>query len=305
MGNTFYHLPHLLMASGFERLMKCYISLVSKGRNGSYPNQETMKALGHNLENLLFEIRSNFYGGKDRPLLRKEYDYISNDQLLQRCIRILSLFGNKGRYYNLDIVTGADLALIDPNHEWQALEAHIEDPPPFIQDPVSLYRDYYPRVHSKVIAMMERLVRAIALQFTIGGHRDDNGEIRSTAAITSQFRNLTDAQLGTIDYRRSVRILQQQRDKWIQRSDEEIVNGDWPTLAVTRAECIGEWPFIEDRVILECRQRLFCIVNICGFAFALNGAARSRYGIPKPHDAGMAIFGRSVGPFIDQALELR
>ena len=28
MGRTFYHLPHQLMASGFERLMKCYISLV-------------------------------------------------------------------------------------------------------------------------------------------------------------------------------------------------------------------------------------------------------------------------------------
>ncbi len=25
MANTFYHLPHQLLASGFERLMKCYI----------------------------------------------------------------------------------------------------------------------------------------------------------------------------------------------------------------------------------------------------------------------------------------
>ena len=27
MANTFYHLPHQLLASGFERLMKCYIVL--------------------------------------------------------------------------------------------------------------------------------------------------------------------------------------------------------------------------------------------------------------------------------------
>ena len=31
MSNDFYHLPHQLMASGFERLMKCYISLVYEG----------------------------------------------------------------------------------------------------------------------------------------------------------------------------------------------------------------------------------------------------------------------------------
>lgn len=28
MSNTFYHLPHQLLASGFERLMKCYIAVV-------------------------------------------------------------------------------------------------------------------------------------------------------------------------------------------------------------------------------------------------------------------------------------
>ena len=42
-----------------------------------------------------------------------------------------------------------------------------------------------------------------------------------------------------------------------------------------------------------------------GYAFALNGAARSRYGIPDPHDAGVAILGKSVGPFIDLALNLK
>ena len=38
MSNDFYHLPHQLLASGFERLMKCYISLVYEGEKGSYPD---------------------------------------------------------------------------------------------------------------------------------------------------------------------------------------------------------------------------------------------------------------------------
>ena len=37
MGNTFYHLPHQLMASGLERFMKCYVLLIHDGRHGSYP----------------------------------------------------------------------------------------------------------------------------------------------------------------------------------------------------------------------------------------------------------------------------
>ena len=51
--NTFYHLPHQLMASGFERLMKCHVSIVYRCRHGSYPDQAFMKSLGHDLECLL------------------------------------------------------------------------------------------------------------------------------------------------------------------------------------------------------------------------------------------------------------
>jgi hypothetical protein len=50
--------------------------------------------------------------------------------------------------------------------------------------------------------------------------------------------------------------------------------------------------------------RVFCIVNIEGYDFALNGAAASRFGYPGPHDAGIAILGKSVGPFTDIALSL-
>ena len=37
MGSTFYHLPHQLLASGLERLMKCYNAAVRKGRDSEIP----------------------------------------------------------------------------------------------------------------------------------------------------------------------------------------------------------------------------------------------------------------------------
>ena len=55
---------------------------------------------------------------------------------------------------------------------------------------------------------------------------------------------------------------------------------------------------------MECRHKLFYIVNIEGYAFALNGLAKSRFKFPFPHDSGLAVLGKSIGPFIDMASAL-
>lgn len=305
MDNSFYHLPHLLMASGFERLMKCYISLVHHGRTGSYPNSAFMKSLGHDLEKLLDNICRDYYGGTNRPLVQQEYTYISSDPVLRECMRILSLFGKKGRYYNLNMVAGTIQTPIDPVREWRDLESSVEDPVPFISNPELMYRDYYPRVHAKLIAKMERLIRAVALQFTLGDHAENAGELRRTSMVSAEFRNLDDRNLGRNDYRRSVRILRKEKGKWVRYTDEEVASSRWPTRTVVESEFEGEWPFRESRVVLEYRDRQFCMIYICGYAFALNGAARSRFGVPCPHDAGVAILGRSIGPFIDATQNLK
>lgn len=304
MGSTFYHLPHQLLASGLERLMKCYIAVVRKGRDGAYPDRAAMKSLGHDLEGLLDTICTQHYGGTHRPLLRQDLAFIRADSVLKQCVRILSLFGKMGRYYNLDVVAGSCQGPMDPKAEWEALESRVEDPKPYLDDPPRLHRDYYPRVNSALIARMERLVRAIAMQFTLGGHADPGGDIRRLSVVYQQFRNLRDDQFGTVDYRRSVKILRIEEDQWIRRSEEEIATSGWPSLAVSKAEFSDEWPFREERVTVECRDGMFCVVNIGGYDFALNGAARSRFKLPFAHEAGLAVLGKSIGPFTEMALGL-
>ena len=172
MGNDFYHLPHQSLASGLERLMKCYICLVHEARNGSYPTFQTIRNLGHDLSALKNAILSDYYNVNGRTLLNKELAFVRDDVLLQRIIHILSEFGKFARYYNLDVVTGNQNIPINPSEEWQLLEQDIEDPTPYLADGSkdSLYRHYYPRVHTKIIAKIERFIRAIALQFTLGSH---------------------------------------------------------------------------------------------------------------------------------------
>ena len=305
MGNAFYHLPHQLMASGLERFMKCYVFLMHEGRHGSYPDNEYVKRLGHDLQKLLKLIYAEFYGGTERAWVQRELDFVTTDPVLCDCIQILSLFGKKARYYNLDVVSGVHNPPIDPKEEWRALESRVEDIAPFLQDHEALHREYYPRVHSRLIARIERLVRALAMQFTIGGHEDRNGTIGRLSSVYTEFRNIRDEELGTTDYRRSVHILRNRdRTNWIKRSDRAIEEGGYPTHVVTRDEFEGDWPFRADRVVVERREKIFYIVNIEGFAFSLNGAARSHFNVPDPHDAGVAVLGKSVSPFIDVASAL-
>lgn len=303
MGNDFYHLPHQSLASGMERLMKCYICLVYQARNGSFPDTQYMKSLGHDLTTLSNIICCEYFEKNNIPLLEKDYTFLTTDDFLKKIIHILSEFGKFARYYNLDVITGRQNLPINPKEEWEALENEIEDVTPYLDQDATgaLHRDYYPRVHSQIITKIERFIRAIAMQFTLGRH---GGKLQQYSSVFASFRNLTDNEFGTTDYRRSVKILKRETEKWRKRTEEEIKKSNWPIKKMSQHQFSGEWPFRSDLVIIECIEGLFCVVNIQGYDFALNGAAASRYGYPFPHDAGMAILGKSIGPFIDMALNL-
>ncbi len=108
IGSTLYGLPHQLLASGFERLMKCFVAAVHKGRHGTYPNRVTMKSLSHDLESLLETICTKHYGGTQRSLVQQDLTFIKTDPVLSDCVRILSLLGKMGRYISLDVVAGGE-----------------------------------------------------------------------------------------------------------------------------------------------------------------------------------------------------
>ena len=283
--------------------MKCYIAVVCKVRCGAYPDKSAMMGLGHNLVCLQEEICRKYYGGVHRPLVQEELTFIREDQVLKHCMATLSLFGQRGRYYNLDVVAGQSPSVMDPEREWKELESMVEDHDlrPVREGLEHLHREYYPRVNSKLIARMERLVRAIAFQFTLGDH---GGEVKLLAGVYDEFRKLRDDEFGTREYRRSVAILRRNYRQWIKRSDEEIASSVWPSVPVERADFGDDWPFRVDRVIVQRQEEHFFIVNIGGFDFGLNGAAQKRFGLLDPHDAGMAVLGRSLGPFITMAGEL-
>jgi len=294
-----FHLPQQLIASGFERLFKCYFCLVYKARNGNYPDPGFLKKLGHDLEKLKGILVDDYFSTNNRPQLCDDLEFLRNDSLLNSIIHILSEFGQKARYYNLDIITGSKSQSIDPQKEWEKLKTKFAEPnpdTPFNYDAHEM--DFLPRFNAEIISKLERMARAIAMQFTLGGHGEDLRQMSSTIA---EFRNLRNEEFGTVDYRNSVKKVKEQ---WVKRSKEEVLNSPWPSRVISKDLFGGEWPFRFDEVLIECRDDLFCVINIAGHDFALNGATKSRFEYPDPHDAGVAILGKSMGPFIDMAFSL-
>lgn len=178
----------------------------------SYPADD--EKLGHDLTALLKEIRLNCFGGKHLAVVASDLEYMKNDEILQECIRILSLFGRNERYYNLDVIASGYSDHIDPEAEWKALEESVEDPVPYIQDPQSLYRDYYPSVHSRIVSKLEQLIRAIVMQLTLGGHSDPSGDLKTSNFPFYEFIRLDGEEFATLDYPRSVEILKVNSDNW-------------------------------------------------------------------------------------------
>lgn len=303
MSNNFYHLSQQLLASGLERLLKCYFCLVYEARNGTFPDKGFVKSIGHSLVDAKQMLVDDYFESNGIPLLVDDHDFLRNNTLLDQIISILSEFGKMARYYNLEIVVGSPNPPIDPNAEWKRLETKIEDPSPYLKPDSleALYRDYYPRVNAKILAKLERFVRAVCMQFTLGKH---GGRLQQLSPTVFDFVMLKDEELGTKDYRRSVVRNQQTKVNWSKRNQKKALSSRWPSKLAMAADYGNKWPFRTDKVVVECREDMFCVVNIKGYDFALNGSAKTRFGYPFPHDAGIAILGKSIGPFIDLAFSL-
>lgn len=114
--------------------------------------------------------------------------------------------------------------------------------------------------------------------------------------------------LGKTDYRKITTRYKETPKKVHKRTlldeIERKTNQNFRSLKIIKSEYVGEWPFYADEVIVECRKKHWCIITIEGYDYALNGSAKGQYKLENPHDAGVAIGGKSIGEFIKIALEL-
>lgn len=308
MANDFYYLPFQLISSGFERLMKCYICLGHFEKKGDFPEPKLFRnKLGHDLVKLKRHI-TEFYFQENSKALSDDLTYLKTDNDLEKLIGLLSEFGKFARYFNLNVVTGEVDPGIDVKTSWEEYETSYVLENKELLEKLSNFEtrnEVLDTITRKIIEKLERFTRALSRQFTLGRL---GALAQQYSPSVYDFLMLNDSELGTIDYRKNTTRYAQRDHKPHKRTIKDEYsrkrNKDYKSQLITIDSFDGEWPFYADKVVIECRQKHWCVVSIDNFDYALNGAAKGRYKIEDVHEAGMAILGKSVGPFIDMALKL-
>ncbi len=200
--NDFYHLPFLLLSSGFERLMKCMICRKRLHDTAKFPTTNELKT--HDLLKLKKRVLSKCISkgtAYQKQATKEDYDYMTTDVDLTRLFGMLSEFGRFARYYNLDVITGSTRPAVDVERMWSEYEAELvrkdKNLSALSGDPSRL-DDLYRALNRIIVRRLERFARALARQFTLG---DLGDEAKTHTGVISCFLYLRNDQLGKVDYR--------------------------------------------------------------------------------------------------------
>ena len=205
-GSTdFFHLPILLLSTGFERMMKITICCHYLEINGEFPCRSIFPKgrKGHDLVWLLTYITEKCFSDDyilKVPAAKTDINFLRSDFQLKGIIKILSDFGQAARYYNLNVVLGADQPGPSPDAEWQRLEMYILQQDPEwekkLSDP-SKSSCVHSQVNKELTIHCEKLARALSRLFTIG---EIGKQAKQMTPYIQHFLCLTDQQLGKTNY---------------------------------------------------------------------------------------------------------
>ena len=206
LNNDFYTPVFMLLSSGLERLFKIMLCLNFTDKNNRFPNSDEIwkNKNGHDLLFLKSEV-GKICKPIDRQFTATDYYVITEEESITKICEILSDYGKKGRYFNIDAILGNEQPF-EPYVQWQRLvEAPIG---------IEMYGEegYYSRItngnaqqsaeiineiNEEILVRLEVFFRALCRQFTFRTFSEDS--FRFTA-YTGFFGDLRDEKLGTTDY---------------------------------------------------------------------------------------------------------
>jgi len=168
-GSTdFFHLPLLLLSSGFERIMKAILCLYHLKKHKAFPNTvEFYEYHGHDLENLLGKIKERCFSEyylNHIPVAKMDLDFLNNP-ILAKIIEVLSNFGKGSRYYYLDVVISKEKIRKSPKEEWETLESEVLRTES-INDLKNI-GDPFKRINYALTIRFEKLARALTRLLTL------------------------------------------------------------------------------------------------------------------------------------------
>jgi len=109
-----YDIIFLFFSRGFELLMKIMISFKSYKDNKSFPTEEELRRMSHDLDKLRKGIIKN-YDKIPEDIIEKYQEiendkkFISKDYMLIRLIKLIAQFAINGRYFELNFITKKEI----------------------------------------------------------------------------------------------------------------------------------------------------------------------------------------------------
>lgn len=206
--NDFYHLPVLLLSSGFERLIKCLLCLALMDDKGNLKERhfKTSGREGHDLDillnSLLLTCENKNYSSKSQTA-KEDIDMLANDMNLRRIITLLSEFAQGDRYYNLDVVLDNNSKSKNPARGWDEIEKAVTQHRPDIsikmQDLTIDLDDIYKEINRELIIVLEKFTRALTRLFVFANFGDF---AKQASILTHNYLLLDDNELGKRDYQK-------------------------------------------------------------------------------------------------------
>lgn len=309
LSNNFYFLPFQLLSQGFERFFKAYICVAYYTNHTRLPTSQELKRLGHDLIKLFDVIKCEYFIKYSAPIFDDDEDFLTNTSILREILDILSDFGKQARYYNFDLITSNPKLGRNPKERWSELEERIQPYNKQLFEQLlnpDLDKEVYPKINRTIIICCEKLMTCLARQISFGT-LGILGKQLSCSNIFD-FALMCDDKYGNTDYRKATttykqNVLVRHKRNFLDYLNRKL-NTNYKYKIMTRNDFVGDWPFYVDKVVIECRYKHWCIISINGYDYALNGAAKGKYKLENPHEAGVAILGKSIGNLIQMALDL-
>jgi hypothetical protein len=109
-----FYQAFFLLSIGIERLLKIIVILRFKSDNNSFPSDNLLKKLGHDIKKLIVTVES--YNINEE---------VTTCEVEIAIIDFLTAFAKSNRYYNLDAISGMQVAN-NPLSEWKIIQNKIK-----------------------------------------------------------------------------------------------------------------------------------------------------------------------------------
>jgi len=201
--NDFYDPIFIYLSSGIERLFKTMLCLEFEDKNSIFPNPNNLwnNRNGHDLEVLKSKVEEICIP-LERPFVSMDYGIITTDELINTIIKILSEYGKRGRYFNMDVILGKEQDF-DPRKEWEKVETQMAKEIygekgyyDKLMEPNKL-NEIYEVCNKEIVIRLEKFFRALTRQFTFGNFTKEGGKYFYQI---DDFAMIRDERLGETDY---------------------------------------------------------------------------------------------------------